>query len=80
MDGAGLRALVLEMARPSKALSREELRTMEKISVLMADFLDHKARSLISGAENRPSMITFGSDGTPLLSRKHFPSSWVGAD
>ena len=72
MDAAAFRDLVVEYARPSQVFDRTEQATVEKLAVLSADYLDHKARALVKGANNRPMLMSFGSDGTTLLSRKHF--------
>ena len=67
-----LRTLIQDMAMPSKVLDREELRTLEKLTVVSWDFLQHKACRLVAGAHNRPILASFGSDGTSLMSRHHY--------
>ena len=68
MEGSRFRDLVLELAQPSKVLSRDELRTASKVSMMVWDFLQFKAQRLVRLADNSPVLYSYGADGTMLLS------------
>ena len=65
-------ATVLELAKPSKALSKKEERLVLRICESSKEFLKVQAQELINIAENRPILYHYGADATRLLSRKRF--------
>ena len=72
MDAATFREIVIDLARPSKALNREDMRIVTKISMMIRDFLAFKAKSLVSQSNHSPVLYSYGADGTTFLTRTHY--------
>ena len=70
MDGPKFRALALDHGRVHKLLgSSTEERHAEKVCEIIKAALREKAIELVKNAGGRPILFSYGSDGTPLLTR-----------
>lgn len=69
LSGPALEAMYRDFANAYKVLSKDEEYTMQKLSALSAAFLKEKAKRLVMESEGRPVLYSYGSDGTPMLTK-----------
>ena len=74
MDPASLRDLFLDHCQASKVLGRAEGYVNAKLCEVGKAYLQEKARALVRESNGRPVLFTYGSDGTPSLTRATFTS------
>ena len=68
IDGASLAGLFREYANAYKVLGKEDSLVASKLCEVGKAYLLRKAKSLVTAAEGRAILLTYGSDSTPLLS------------
>jgi hypothetical protein len=61
-----------------KTLKKDEAYVCSRMVEVAKAFLMQKAKSLVSGAGNRPLLYSYGSDSTPVLTQKTLVSHLPG--
>lgn len=69
MTGSALLELFRDMAKPYKILEKHEGTTAHNMCEIAWAYQDMKAKDFIVKAEGKPLLYSYGSDGTPLLTR-----------
>lgn len=65
-----MRYLYMLHSSASRNLSRDDGREAAKLCEMMKDLLWSKAKSLVAASAGRPVLYSYGSDGTPMLTRE----------
>ena len=77
MDGASLRALLASFAKPYKVFNRDDELTCHKLCAVAWHHQVEKAKDLVRRAADMPELYSYGSDGTPMLTRSTISSKWL---
>lgn len=79
MDAEEIRLLFLDFCKSHRTvISGSDERTVCKLSEILRHHLKEKGRELVQGASRRSVLFSYGSDGTPLLTRAVFSKSQDG--
>lgn len=70
MDGDQISSKFLSFAKAARVLDKEESNIVSKLCEIGKSFLWSKARALVAGSGGRAILYSYGSDGTPLLTRE----------
>ncbi len=73
MDGKSLRLLLLDHATPHKVMANStEEREAFKLAEVVKDYMLSRAKKFVADCDGRAVLFSYGSDGTPLLTRANF--------
>ncbi len=73
MDGKRLRLLLLDHASPHKVMANStEERESFKLVEVVKDYMLSKATKFVADCDGRAILYSYGSDGTPLLTRANY--------
>jgi len=75
MDASNLSKQVLELATPHRVLSSQDVSKAAKLCEVVKQYLTNKAKSVVAAASGRAVLFSYGSDGTPMLTRACFKST-----
>jgi hypothetical protein len=78
MDASNLSKQVLELATPHRVLSSQDVSKAAKLCEVVKQYLTNKAKSVVAAASGRAVLFSYGSDGTPMLTRACFKSTLGG--
>ena len=70
MQGEGIKWLLQLHSSASRNLARDEGREAGRLMEIVKQFLWQRARALVREANGRPVLYSYGSDGTPLLTKE----------
>ena len=77
MDGASLRDLFASFAKAHKVFDREDEHVCHKLCVVAWHYQVEKAKDLVKRAGDMPVLYSYGSDGTPILTRSVATGKWL---
>ena len=69
MDAQSLIAKFRDFCHPHKVLTRAEADEAQKLTEIGKSFLWQKAKALVATANGAPILYSYGSDGTPVLTK-----------
>jgi hypothetical protein len=78
MDAANVSKQVLELATPHRVLNSQDVSKAAKLCEVVKQYLTNKAKSVVAAASGRAVLYSYGSDGTPMLTRASFSSTLGG--
>ena len=78
MDATNLSKHVSELATPHKVLNSQDVSRAAKLCEVVKHYLTNKAKSMVASASGRAVLYSYGSDGTPMLTRASFSSTLGG--
>ena len=71
-DNGASRERLLQLAQPSRVLTRNEGREVDALCEAGKAHLQRAARNLVAGAGGRPVLVSYSGDGTPILCKKRW--------
>jgi len=64
--------MVLEFASPTACLSPDLAQRMAALVETCKQFMVRKTKAFVASAEHRPLLVSYGSDGAPLITREYW--------
>lgn len=64
--------LVVRLSSPHQCLSVADADGLGNLVEVCKAFMLKRAKNFVASAENRPLLLTYGSDGTPMMTREHW--------